>query len=39
MKRWGDPKEVARIAANLASEDFSFMTGNTIFIDVGTVIL
>ncbi len=38
MKRWGDPREVATIAANVASEDFSFATGNTIVIDGGTVI-
>jgi 3-oxoacyl-[acyl-carrier protein] reductase len=39
MKRWGDPREVAAIAANVASEDFSFATGNTIVIDGGTVML
>ncbi len=39
MKRWGHPREVATIAANIASEDFSFATGNTIVIDGGTVIL
>ena len=39
MKRWGDPREVATIAANVASEDFSFATGNTIVIDGGTVML
>jgi 3-oxoacyl-[acyl-carrier protein] reductase len=39
MKRWGDPREVAAIAANVASQDFSFATGNTIVIDGGTVML
>jgi 3-oxoacyl-[acyl-carrier protein] reductase len=39
MKRWGDPWDVATIAANLASEDFSFSTGNTIVIDGGMVML
>ena len=39
MKRWGDPKEVATIAASMASEDFDFATGNTIVIDGGTVLL
>jgi NAD(P)-dependent dehydrogenase (short-subunit alcohol dehydrogenase family) len=39
MKRWGKPREVARIAASIASEDFSFATGNTIVIDGGTVLL
>jgi NAD(P)-dependent dehydrogenase (short-subunit alcohol dehydrogenase family) len=37
MKRWGDPREVATIAASVASEDFAFATGNTIVIDGGTV--
>jgi len=39
MKRWGDPWEVATIAANFASEEFSFSTGNTIVIDGGMVML
>jgi 3-oxoacyl-[acyl-carrier protein] reductase len=39
MKRWGKPKEVARIAASLASDDFSFATGNTIVVDGGAVLL
>jgi 3-oxoacyl-[acyl-carrier protein] reductase len=38
MKRWGRPEEVARIAACLASDNFSFATGNTIVIDGGTVL-
>jgi 3-oxoacyl-[acyl-carrier protein] reductase len=39
MKRWGDPIEVAKAAASLACDDFSFATGNTIVIDGGTVLL
>lgn len=39
MKRWGKPREVARVAASLAGEDFSFATGNTIVIDGGAVLL
>lgn len=39
MKRWGDPQEVARVAASVASNDFTFATGNTIVIDGGTVML
>lgn len=39
MKRWGDPREVAKIAATVASDDFTFATGNTIVIDGGTVML
>lgn len=39
MKRWGGPREVATIAASVASEDFAFATGNTIVIDGGTVML
>lgn len=39
MKRWGDPSEVAKVAASVASDDFTFATGNTIVIDGGTVLL
>jgi 3-oxoacyl-[acyl-carrier protein] reductase len=39
MKRWGDPSEIAKVAASVASDDFSFATGNTIVIDGGTVLL
>jgi 3-oxoacyl-[acyl-carrier protein] reductase len=38
MKRWGDPREVAKVAASVADDDFSFATGNTIVIDGGTVL-
>jgi NAD(P)-dependent dehydrogenase (short-subunit alcohol dehydrogenase family) len=37
MKRLGTPKEVAKVAASLASCNFSFTKGNTIVIDCGTV--
>jgi NAD(P)-dependent dehydrogenase (short-subunit alcohol dehydrogenase family) len=39
MKRWGRPEEVAKVAACIASDNFSFATGNTIVIDGGTVLL
>lgn len=39
MKRWGDPKEVATVAASIADDNFSFATGNTIVIDGGTVLI
>ncbi len=39
MKRWGKPQEVAKVAACIASDNFSFATGNTIVIDGGTVLL
>ena len=38
MKRWGRPEEVAKVAACVASDHFSFVTGNTIVIDGGAVI-
>jgi 3-oxoacyl-[acyl-carrier protein] reductase len=39
MKRWGDPSEVAKVAASVAGDDFAFATGNTVVIDGGTVLL
>ena len=39
MGRWGRPEEVAKVAACIASDNFSFATGNTIVIDGGTVLL
>jgi 3-oxoacyl-[acyl-carrier protein] reductase len=39
MKRWGRPEEVVQIAACIASDNFSYATGNTILIDGGTVIV
>ena len=39
MKRWGKPIEVAKVAASLADDNFSYATGNTIVIDGGTVLI
>jgi 3-oxoacyl-[acyl-carrier protein] reductase len=38
MKRWGKPEEVAKVAASIASDKFSYATGNTIVIDGGVVL-
>jgi len=35
MKRWGKPEEVAKVAACIASDNFSYAIGNTIVIDGG----
>ena len=39
LKRWGSPDEVAKIASRIASDDFSYATGNTIIIDGGTIMI
>jgi len=39
MKRWGKPEEVAKVAACIASNGFSFASGNTITLDGGGVLL
>lgn len=39
MKRWGRPDEVARTAVCLASDSFSYATGNTIIVDGGTILI
>jgi 3-oxoacyl-[acyl-carrier protein] reductase len=39
MKRWGSAEEVAKVAACLGSESFSYVTGNTIIIDGGRLIV
>lgn len=39
MKRWGKPSEVAEVVSMLVSDKFSFVTGQTIVIDGGTVML
>jgi 3-oxoacyl-[acyl-carrier protein] reductase len=35
LKRWGTPEEVARVASFLASDDASYITGQTIVVDGG----
>ncbi|HEY1903741.1 MAG TPA: glucose 1-dehydrogenase [Terracidiphilus sp.] len=35
LRRWGKPEEVAQLAVYLASEDASYVTGSTHFIDGG----
>ena len=37
MKRWRKSEEVTKVAACVASDDFSFVTGNTVVIDWGAV--
>ena len=39
MKRLGEPDEVARVAVFLASEDASYMTGQTVYPDGGRLAL
>jgi 3-oxoacyl-[acyl-carrier protein] reductase len=39
LKRWGKPEEIAKIASQIASDNFSYATGNTIIIDGGTIML
>jgi 3-oxoacyl-[acyl-carrier protein] reductase len=39
MKRWGKPYEVAKVAASVADDNFSYVTGNTIVIDGGNVLI
>lgn len=39
MKRFGDPREIGRVAVFLASEDSSYMTGQTIYPDGGRLAL
>ncbi len=39
MKQWGKPEEVAKVAACIADNSFSFATGNTIVLDGGTILL
>ncbi|MCS7117945.1 MAG: SDR family oxidoreductase [Thaumarchaeota archaeon] len=39
MGRWGEPSEVAKVALALASDLFSFVNGQVIVIDGGTLML
>ncbi|MCL5068671.1 MAG: SDR family oxidoreductase, partial [Thaumarchaeota archaeon] len=39
MKRWGEPNEVGETVSALVSDKFSFVTGQTIIVDGGTVML
>ena len=39
MKRLGEPAEVARVAVFLASDDASYMTGQTVYPDGGRLAL
>jgi NAD(P)-dependent dehydrogenase (short-subunit alcohol dehydrogenase family) len=35
MDRWGDPHEIGKVAAFLASDDASYITGQPIIVDGG----
>ena len=37
LKRWGEPEDVAGVCVFLASDHSSFVTGQTIVVDGGTV--
>ena len=39
MKRWGKPEEVANVAVALVSDKLSFVTGQTVIVDGGTVMV
>jgi NAD(P)-dependent dehydrogenase (short-subunit alcohol dehydrogenase family) len=35
MERWGEPEEIGKVAAFLASDDASYITGQPIIVDGG----
>lgn len=37
VRRWGEPEDVANVAAFLASDDAAFITGETINVDGGSI--
>ena len=37
VRRWGEPEDVANVAAFLASDDAAFVTGETINVDGGSI--
>jgi glucose 1-dehydrogenase len=37
LGRWGKPEQVAQLAVYLASDDATYVTGSTHFIDGGTL--
>jgi len=39
MKRWGEPREVGQVATILASDYTSFVNGQTVVVDGGTVMI
>ena len=39
MKRWGTPEEVGKVCVVLGSDNLSFVTGQTLVVDGGTIML
>jgi NAD(P)-dependent dehydrogenase (short-subunit alcohol dehydrogenase family) len=37
VRRWGEPEDVANVAAFLASDDAAFITGETVTVDGGSI--
>ena len=38
VKRFGEPEEIAKVAVSLATDDFSYVTGQTITVDGGRLL-